>query len=160
MQAQFSLFVMLTATVIGLTAHPAQAQVFQSEGIDASPLNQSFSNIYQYPDSSPGQSHSNIYQPPTVYTQPSYPQGYPQPVYGQPRVIYQQPSVIYRRTEIVSPDGNRRVILEDPQYVIPNNGVIMNPDDLRSVGDHRRYHHRYQGSNNYRRSSGSIYYRF
>jgi hypothetical protein len=154
MQARFSLCVMLTATAIGLTAHPAQAQVFQSEGIYASPLNQSFSNIYQYPESSPGQSHSNIYQYPTVYPQPVDRQPvYVEPGYGQPRIIYQQPSVIYRRTEIISPDGNRRVILEDPQYVIPNNGVIINPDRV-----YRHHHHR--ESNRYRRSNNRIYYRF
>jgi hypothetical protein len=159
MNARFTLSMMLTVTVIGLTAHPASAQVFQSEGIYTSPLNQSFSNIYQYPESRPGQSHSNIYRPPTVDPQPVYQHpGYGQPVYvepgyRQPRVIYQQPSVIYRRTEIVSPDGNRRVILEDPQYVIPNNGVIIHPD--------RPYHHRYhRGSNRYHRSNNRIYYRF
>ncbi len=147
MQSRFPLFVILTATVIGLTAHSAQSEVFQSEGIHASPLSQGHSNIYQYPSSSSGQPHSNIYQYPTVYRQPRD----QQPSYRQPVTIYQQPTVIYRRTEIVSPDGNRRVILEDPQYVVPNGNVIIHPD--------RRYHRRHRGTHHNRRSS-RIYYRF
>jgi hypothetical protein len=166
MQARLFLSMVLTAISVGLAAHPAQAQVFQSEAIYASPLTQSPSNIYQYPSSTPNQPHSNIYQypsstpnqlnsniyrPPTGYQQPGYQQpDYQQPGYQQPSVIYQQPNVIYRRTEIVSPDGNRRVILEDPQYIIPNDRVIINPD--------RRYHHRRTNTN--RRPNISIYYRF
>jgi hypothetical protein len=173
----------LTATILGLSTPPAQAEVtLQSEGngtildvtiggpnpgiefsnapayspysniyqaprVYQSPLNQSFSNIYQYPSSGPEPSHSNIYQPPTVYPQPRYPQrGYNQyPDYDQhPGTIYTQPSVIYRRTEIVSPDGNRRVILEDPQYVVPQN----------------RYYHPRRLINPNRRPSTRIYYRF
>ncbi len=162
MNARSTLSIILMATVIELTAQPAQAEVFQSEAIYASPLsqshsniyqypsstpNQSHSNIYQYPSSTPNQSHSNIYQHPTVYRQPRD----QQPSYQQPVTIYQQPTVIYRRTEIVSPDGNRRVILEDPQYVVPNGNVIIHPD--------RRYHRRHRGTHNNRRFN-RIYYQF
>lgn len=167
---------MLTVTMIGLTAHPAQSEViFQSEGNGTtfgvtiggpnpgvefsnaptypqysiqSP--QPFSNIYQYPSGNrPYESHSNIYQ----YPQPTYQPSYSQPSYYQnPGAIYSQPSVVYRRTEIVSPDGNQRVILEDPQYVLPRSSVVINPD--------RRYHHRNTVPNSYRIPNTSIYYRF
>jgi hypothetical protein len=180
----------LTATTIGLSATPAQSEViFQSEGngtsfgvtiggpnpgiefsnaptyqqynysspsVYQSP--QPFSNIYQYPSSNrPYESQSNIYQPPTSYnySQPSY--------YQNPSAIYRQPSVVYRRTEIISPDGNQRVILEDPQYVVPRSNIMINPGDLRSVGDHRRYDHHHRRTvvpNSYRIPNTSIYYRF
>jgi hypothetical protein len=176
----------LTMATIGLTAHPAQSEViFQSEGNGTSfgvtiggpnpgiefsnvptypqygiQAPQSFSNIYQYPSGNlPYESHNNIYQYPQPTDQPRYSQpGY----YQNPGAIYRQPSVVYRRTEIVSPDGNQRVILEDPQYVVPGNSIIINPDDRRSVGDHRRdhYDHRNRVPNSYRIPNTSIYYRF
>jgi hypothetical protein len=119
---------------------------YPSPNVYQVPLNQSFSNIYQYPSSSPNGSHSNIYQPPSTYLQPTYDQ--------PPGVIYRQPSVLYRRTEIISPDGNQRVILEDPQYVVPRR-VIINPD--RSYHHDRRYN---TEPNRYRRPNTRIYYRF
>jgi hypothetical protein len=174
-----------TATTISLSAHPAQSEViFQSEGngttfgvtiggpnpgiefsnaptyqqYDYSSSNvyqapQSFSNIYQYPSSSrPYESQNSIYQYPQLSDQPSYSQpGY----YQNPSAIYRQPSVVYRRTEIISPDGNQRVILEDPQYVVPRSNIMINPD--------RRYdqhHRRTVVPNSYRIPNTSIYYRF
>jgi hypothetical protein len=176
---------LLTVTAIGLIAQPAQSEViFQSEGNGTSfgvtiggpnpgiefsnaPLYQqydyatpnvyqapqSFSNIYQYPSSSrPYETPSNIYQ----YPQPTYQPSYSQPSYYQnPGAIYRQPSVVYRRTEIISPDGNQRVILEDPQYVVPRSNIIINPD--------RRYDHHHRRTvvpNSYRIPNTSIYYRF
>jgi hypothetical protein len=176
---------LLTATAIGLIAQPAQSEViFQSEGngttfgvtiggpnpgiefsnaptyqqynysspsVYQSP--QSFSNIYQYPSSNrPYESQSRIYQ----YPQPTYQPSYSQPSYYQnPNAIYRQPSVVYRRTEIISPDGNQRVILEDPQYVVPRSNIMINPD--------RRYDHHHRRTvvpNSYRIPNTSIYYRF
>jgi hypothetical protein len=103
-----------------------------------------FSNIYQYPSSHPNGSHSNIYQPPSVYPQTRYDQ--------HPGVIYQSPTVIYRRTEIISPDGNQRVILEDPEYVVPRR-VIIRPD--------RAYHRRHNNAPyRSRRPNTRIYYSF
>jgi hypothetical protein len=119
---------------------------YPSPNVYQVPLNQSFSNIYQYPGSHPNRSHSNIYQPPSAYP-PSY--------YPQPGVIYRQPSVIYRRTEIISPDGNQRVILEDPQYVVPENRIIIHPD--RAYHRHRRYN---TAPHRDRRPNSRIYYRF
>ncbi len=184
---------LLAATTIGLVAPPAQSEViFQSEGNGTSfgvtiggpnpgiefsnaptyqqynnstlsvyQAPQTFSNIYQYPSSSrPYESQSSIYQ----YPQPTYQPSYSQPSYYQnPNAIYRQPSVVYRRTEIISPDGNQRVILEDPQYVVPRSNIMINPDDLRSVADHRRYDHHHRRTvvpNSYRIPNTSIYYRF
>jgi hypothetical protein len=166
-------------TTIGLIAQPAQSEViFQSEGngttfgvtiggpnpgIEFSNApsypqygiqsSQSFSNIYQYPSGNqPYATPSNIYQ----YPQPTYQPSYANPSYYQnPGAIYRQPSVVYRRTEIISPDGNQRVILEDPQYVLPRSNIIINPD--------RRYDHHHRRTvvpNSYRIPNTSIYYRF
>jgi hypothetical protein len=175
----------LTATAIGLIVLPAQSEViFQSEGngttfgvtiggpnpgieFSNAPLYQqynyatpsvyqapqTFSNIYQYPSSNrPYESQSRIYQYPQPTDQPRYAQpGY----YQNPGAIYSQPSVVYRRTEIISPDGNQRVILEDPQYVLPRSNIMINPD--------RRYDHHHRRNlvpNSYRIPNTSIYYRF
>jgi hypothetical protein len=114
----------MVVTIGGLNLQPAQAQFFMIESapvVGSAPffdqsshqpltigqnhaIGHSAHDIYM-------PSHSNIYTPSREIMRIQTPHR----VYHQPpHRVYQAPTVYYQRTEIVSPDGSQRVILEDP----------------------------------------------
>lgn len=65
---------------------------------------------------------SSVYRAPrSIYG----PYGRSGSVYQQPRIIYDRPDIIYRRTEVISPNGRSRIILEDPEYITPNRTIVI-----------------------------------
>jgi hypothetical protein len=155
----------LTTVGLSLIAAPAQAQfviIESTPGIQNSPdfgvqidHTQGFSSpsfhapvtinhgsIANSPNDMYMPSHSNIYTPQREIMRIHQPQHrvYHQPqhrVYHQPQHrVYRVPAVYYQRTEIISPDGNQRIILEDPVYAP---GYYNTPPQ-----PYHQRHHRYQ----------------
>lgn len=94
----------MVVTIGGLNLQPAQAQFFMIESAPVVESAPSAHDMYM-------PSHSNIYTPSREIMRIQTPHR----VYHQPpHRVYQAPTVYYQRTEIVSPDGSQRVILEDP----------------------------------------------